>query len=90
MFPYSKAAKPWFVKQDRAPKDGKIYAFQTALNNCGDAQSIDRLLATNIKTYAYILPSFGARSCFTNQGFAAGTPPLAISLLLRLSIADLT
>ena len=47
------AAKPWFVKQDRAPKDGKIYAFQTALNNCGDAQSIDRLLATNIKTYTF-------------------------------------
>lgn len=47
------AAKPWFEKQDRVPKDGKISAFQTALNNCGDAQSIDRLLSANIKTYTF-------------------------------------
>lgn len=47
------AAGPWFEKQDRAPKEGKIGAFQIALNNCGDARSIDRLLSENIKTYTF-------------------------------------
>lgn len=47
------SAKPWFEKQDRTPKDDKISAFQTALNNCGDTRSIDRLLSENIKAYTF-------------------------------------
>jgi len=46
-------ATVWFTRQDRPPKADKIVAFQTALNESGNAQSIDRLLTSNIKTYSF-------------------------------------
>lgn len=46
-------AHEWFSRQDRPPKDEKIVAFQTALNNCGNAQSIDALLTQNICKYSF-------------------------------------
>lgn len=46
-------ADEWFSKQDRPPKSDKTTAFQTALNKCGNAHSIDALLTENIKTYSF-------------------------------------
>jgi len=47
------AAHAWFVHQDRPPQDEKITAFQTALNNSGNLQSINELLTQNIKSYSF-------------------------------------
>lgn len=46
-------AHEWFSHQDRPPKDDKILAFQAALNNCGNTQSIDSLLSNNIVKYSF-------------------------------------
>ncbi len=47
------SAHEWFSGQDRPPDDEKVSAFQTALRNCGNAQSIDATLTNNIKTYSF-------------------------------------
>jgi len=47
------SARPWFAHQDRPPKDEKIEAFQTALNGCGNAHSIDAMLNQNISQYSF-------------------------------------
>ena len=47
------AAKPWFSAQDKPPKDDKIAAFYSALNESGSLQSLDALLSRNIKPYSF-------------------------------------
>ncbi len=47
------AAQEWFSAQDRPPENEKVTAFQAALRDCGNAQSIDLTLRNNIKTYAF-------------------------------------
>lgn len=44
---------PWFVHQDKPPKDEKVEAFYSALNACGNAKSIDDLLSNNIHRYSF-------------------------------------
>jgi predicted helicase len=46
-------ADEWFSKQDKPPKVEKTIAFQTSLNKCGDARSIDALLTDNIHIYSF-------------------------------------
>ena len=46
-------AHSWFAHQNRPPEDDKITAFQTALNNSGNLQTIDALLTRNIKAYSF-------------------------------------
>lgn len=47
------AGNPWFVNQDRPPKEAKIQAFQAALNDCGGLQAIDQMLSDNIHRYTF-------------------------------------
>lgn len=47
------SAREWFYGQDRKPDREKIEAFQSALNSCGSAQSMDALLTNNIKKYSF-------------------------------------
>lgn len=47
------SGNPWFVNQDKPPKEEKIKAFQDALNECGGLSSIDQLLTENIHPYSF-------------------------------------
>lgn len=47
------AGRPWFSNQDKPPKDEKIQAFYSALNECGNSKSIDNLLKNNIHPYSF-------------------------------------
>lgn len=45
--------RSWFSGQDKPPKEDKLLAFHDALNACGDARTMDRLLSENITTYSF-------------------------------------
>lgn len=47
------AGRPWFSNQDKPPKNEKLQALCSALNECGNAKSIDALLTSNIHLYAF-------------------------------------
>ena len=47
------AGEPWFSNQDKPPREEKLKTFYKALYECGDLQSIDRVLTENIHTYSF-------------------------------------
>ena len=47
------ASRAWFAGQDRPPKDEKLEAFRSALNQCGSTTTMDSLITSNTHLYSF-------------------------------------